>query len=274
MKWRIQDYDGTTIRLISEKPTNTLLSLKGANGYNNEVWALNEICRKCYGQDINGVSVLNLKRSDILNVSTYDITNYSHDDDTDKETANGKYKYGSTIICSNENIYYPNLWKENDRNWNYRVDSNGQITGTDKLGLKLEYEGKNENGYSTGSTNTEFKLSVCAHSYKKDELKNSIYYEILFENMEKGRYFLAGRFVNIMNEKDVRFAIMFVDITDDGSTNIGGGTMFFINKGEQLLSGKLRPIISINLKTSGYALEKKENSNGKVSFELKKKLEM
>ena len=50
MKWRIWDFDGNTVRLISEKPTEAELYLKGATGYNNGVYAINEICRQCYGK--------------------------------------------------------------------------------------------------------------------------------------------------------------------------------------------------------------------------------
>ena len=92
MKWQIWDYDGTTIRLISEKPTKEKLTLKGVTGYNNGIWAMNEIARQCYGQyDNDGkmkkeINVANLKRSDVQKVITYDYTNYSHNTDDDNET--------------------------------------------------------------------------------------------------------------------------------------------------------------------------------------------
>ena len=65
MKWRIWDYDKTTktIRLISSKPTDTRLPLRYIQGYNNGVWAINEICRKCYGSDKNRNNSSKLKKN-------------------------------------------------------------------------------------------------------------------------------------------------------------------------------------------------------------------
>ncbi len=107
--WRIWDYDKNTktIRLISDKPTEAKLTLKGINGYNNGVWAINEVCRQCYGQyDKNnqmkrGISVANLRRSDIQKVSTYDYKNYKHKPNELKEDPiEGTVYFGS----SNGNI--------------------------------------------------------------------------------------------------------------------------------------------------------------------------
>ncbi len=51
--WKIWDYNKytKTIRLISDKPTSKKLTLEGSTGYNNGVWAVNEICRQCYGSE-------------------------------------------------------------------------------------------------------------------------------------------------------------------------------------------------------------------------------
>ncbi len=48
LKWRIWDYDGTMLRIILDRPTKQELMLKGIAGYNNGVWAINEVCRKCF----------------------------------------------------------------------------------------------------------------------------------------------------------------------------------------------------------------------------------
>ena len=76
--WQIWGYNTSTkvVRLISAKPTEAKLTLKGAEGYNNGVWALNEICRQCYGTNEKGINVSNLKRSDIQKVTKYDYTEY------------------------------------------------------------------------------------------------------------------------------------------------------------------------------------------------------
>ena len=125
LKWRIWDYDGTTLRIILDKPTTQKLALKGAVGYNNGVWVINEICRQCFGnKEMNGVKVYNLKRSDIQKVSTYDYKMYSHDDDGDtwieSENGKGSIKFGSTKkYVDAETVMYPKMWENSDKNWKY-----------------------------------------------------------------------------------------------------------------------------------------------------------
>ena len=152
--WRIWDYDGTTIRIILEKPTTTKLILGGAAGYNNGVYLINEICRQCYGQykadgktKREGINVTNLRRSDIQKVSIYDFTKYSHLangwKEVDANTDDSTVKFGSVKIYSAGNVYYPTMW-EKDREWTYRND-NGTITGNDKECLLFEKENGENN---------------------------------------------------------------------------------------------------------------------------------
>ena len=129
LKWRIWDYDGTTLRIILDEPTTQKLTLKGVIGYNNGVWAINEICRKCFGQYEEdgitmkkGISVSNLRRSDIQKVSTYDFTQYSHIQNEWKElteeTEGIIIKFGEAKTYKNNNNY-PKLWGDNDQYWTY-----------------------------------------------------------------------------------------------------------------------------------------------------------
>ncbi len=160
MKWRIWDYDENTktIRLISEKPTDATLSLKGATGYNNGVWAINEICRQCYGQYNSdgkmkeGINVANLRRSDIEKVTKYDYTKYNHNADESNENGTGIYIYGEKMKNNNDyGVNYPKIWETNDKKWTYE-NNDGKVTG-DKEGLIWE----EENGYETENRNRSWK---------------------------------------------------------------------------------------------------------------------
>ncbi len=128
MKWRIWDFDGEVLRLISETPTITRLKLNGEDGYNYGVYEMNQICRDCFGQHNgkelkNGISVTNLRRSDIQKVSTYDYTSYqfviSKEDGTEKTI-----KFGDTIDKF-EFKSLPEMWKKCDSKWSVQEDPEG-----------------------------------------------------------------------------------------------------------------------------------------------------
>ncbi len=194
LKWRIWDYDGTTLRIISDKPTNQKLTLKGAAGYNDGVWAINEVCRKCFGkyeEDNNeskmkqGISVANLRRSDIEKVITYDYTTYSHEKNSVDEVVggNGKIKFGIEIKKTNSEKY-PAMWGKNDRNWTFK-----EGIEEDKEGLIWEKE-KFENEILKDKTMSEknlaFKQSYWYHKFEKggNEFRNSIYSDVLFRKRD------------------------------------------------------------------------------------------
>ena len=144
LTWKIWDFDGTNLRIISEKPTAEKLKLKGAKGYNNGVYLMNDICKKFYGQYDEdekmkeGISVSNLKRSDILKVSTYNFTEFNRSIGNDK-----KIKYGEEKKYDTNDSYngYPGKYLENDAKWRYE---NNEDTPAeyDKYGTILEDDAK------------------------------------------------------------------------------------------------------------------------------------
>ena len=282
LKWRIWDFDGTTLRIISEKPTDATLTLKGANGYNNGVWAINEVCRKCYGQYEEGkktmkegISVANLRRSDIQKVSVYNYTNFSHNSGNWGEVAGGTgtLKFGQTKTYLNNNTKYPEIWGENDKDWIYEIGSNN-----DKECLIWENEGKPKgelDGIEEGSVITTFKQSYYSHNYKneKNQFKNQKYYDMIFANendkeITEGYYWLAGRYVRL-DDDNCDFGLQRIRTTGTQSL-LFGGDLFFSKDTPTLRTCSLRPIISINLSDSGYVLNRIINEDN-ISYELKSK---
>ncbi len=223
MKWRIWDYDGTTIRLISEKPTNAKLTLDGATGYNNGVWIVNEICRQCYGQyDGNkmktGIKLNNLKRSDIEKVTKYDYTQCVQLGESDVKY----YMYGDTKNYSGNNNC-PKIWIEFDQKWKYKRECNGNIIGEEeKEGLIWEEEGNGKYNGSEQSSNVTFVQSFWRYDYTKEnaenEWVNEKYYDILFEGIEKemtyGGNWLATR-STILGRLRSNFDLQIVQRADE-----------------------------------------------------------
>ncbi len=218
MKWRIWDYDGTIVRIISEKPTTNQLTLGGAAGYNNGVYLINEICRQCYGQyeadgeKKTGISVANLRRSDIEAVSNYDYTKFKH-----KDIGNGGWNEvlddeneGDLIFYGEEKKYgtdlkIPLIWKKYDKNWTYKYDkSTKKGVGDKSTEVPWEQEYENEQEIEAEDTSpTEFTQSYYYHNYlnKQEEFNDSRYYDLLFkdenENYFNSIYWLSGRCVNL-----------------------------------------------------------------------------
>ena len=112
--WRIWGIDENNIYLISKDPTTTKLTLKGAQGYNNGVYILNETCKTCYtDSDYTGVSVRNMNIRDIeelydRGIMTYDYTLWS-------------WKYNTEITNTYDttpyeyNFSWPTQWFEHDK---------------------------------------------------------------------------------------------------------------------------------------------------------------
>ncbi len=283
LKWRIWDYDGTTLRIILDKPTTQKLALKGADGYNNGVWAINEICRQCFGQyegnDDNkkmkeGINVANLKRSDIEKVSNYDYTKYMHTDLIAKEITEeieGVIKFGEIKSYKTSNKF-PKMWGLNDSKWNYE-NEDGVVIKRGKKYLILENEGEYKgllSGYESGDESTAFSQTFYEHDYKDRmyEFSNEKYYDLIFcSSVKNGTY-------------EYWFGDRYTFVADEGCTfglnvkgrnlDMIGGFMVFNTDGDEVESeAYLRPVIEINLEKSFYNLERLVE-NDRVTYKLSK----
>ena len=281
MQWRIWDYDGTTLRIISEKPTKQRLALKGATGYNNGVWAINEICRKCYSSEEDGISVANLKRSDIEKISTYDYTRYKHkagdwNEITDNTEGESIIHYGETKTYDT-NFKSPIMWSKYDIKWSYEYDTETKKSiGDPSCGdiWEDEFGFMSEGGTGSTGKDTKFKQTYYAHDYKENgsEFINEKYYSLIFGDEKRtglDAYWLAGRYANVTSTM-CGFGINLVG--EETGKNLVYGYSVYTSEGDiRIPSFSLRPIVSINLKNSGYDLIKDTDSKDEVRYKLVKK---
>ncbi len=232
MSWRVWDYDGNTLRIIGD-PTAAKLTLKGAAGYNNGVWAIDNICRTLYSNEAKGAKATSLKRTDIQKVSTYDYTKYKHDksgyiEDTTSSDDNGNLIYfgeSKTYEASNQ---YPDMWNDNDKEWTYEYNNKEKTTeGGDKECKIWEVIGT-DNGQmndtmNQGSNSTTFKQSYYYHNYNQSEFINDAYYDLIFKKSDEQAtrgYWLAGRYVHLRwNHSDL--GLQNAGVGDDGCI-VGG----------------------------------------------------
>ncbi len=75
LNWRVLDktQDGK-VRLISANPTTAEVTLKGANGYNNAVYLLDELCNTLYKG--TNATAKSLKIEDIQNKMNLSVWDY------------------------------------------------------------------------------------------------------------------------------------------------------------------------------------------------------
>ncbi len=287
IKWRIWDYDTNTrtIRLISDKPTDAKLSLKGATGYNNGVWAINEVCRQCYGQYNNdgemneGIDVANLRRSDIEKVINYDYTKYSHDPgEIRKDDGTGKYKYGRVYTFPTKTNSCPIMWKNFDSKWKYEnIDDNIYYNNEKTCKIwEIEHNYINNKETFDGNGDTQFKQSVWIKEYNsqnadENDWKNISYYNLLFKDKDgkcfDKRYWLACRGTYLL-DYGCYFQISNIQSFIDKCLISSFSLYISSTKDNIVESYNLRPIVSINLNSSGYSLEKNIDDEGVISFSL------
>ena len=226
--WRIWDFDGNILRIIGD-PTSEGLTLTGAEGYNNGVWAIDHICKELYSNNKSGVSATNLKKTDIQKVSKYDYTKYEFKVGETQDGSDDSIHFGETKTYSNGNTKYPSMWEENDKNWTYEYDK-GTTKGRDKECKTWEVIGTCS-GMKDGNASTEFKDSYYGHSYKQNEFTNDKYYDLIFKKAdgnEAGSYWLACRYVELHRDY-CEFGFQRINASD-GATSLFGTYVYWSDR--------------------------------------------
>lgn len=224
LKWKIlKIYDDGEIDLISEKPTDQEVYFKGALGYNNGVYILNDISKKQYSNKKLGVQARNLNIEDIENqLNSKGISarnNYING-------ANIRYNNSKTYQDGNAN--YPVLFaKENGSGINTEIPKNDGI-------------GKSENGYEISTTETKDKANkilVNQTLYNTDDITyfdNQNIYEIIYNTGKN--YWLATRYTDCL------------ELANFGLRAIGDNKGYnMLNSDDSTGEGKayLRPIVTL-----------------------------
>ena len=160
LNWRVLDIKDGQVRLISELPTTSKITLSGYNGYNNAVKLLDDTCSTLYSNSKFASKVQNLKIEDIQDKMVE--TDYSKFDSN----------YGKTFTPKEK--YYPNiLIKEKEQKVN-------GTAGTE-LGLSEQTELINQTT-KPQATSLEIKYTYWKKSMALEDFNNSKYYELLINN--------------------------------------------------------------------------------------------
>ena len=217
LNWRVLDKteDGK-VRLISANPTASTVKLQGANGYNNAVYLLDELCNTLYKG--NNATAKSLKIEDIQNKMNLSVWNY-----------NNYANYGVTF--SPNGRQYPLIFAQ----------EKGQIVNGSTGSLGLSEQTSIITGSSTASSWTVRHTDWTNNSIGASNYVQVIYYELFHTAANNNRYWLSSRCVNV----DAVYNNAYFDVRCV-STNYVDGVYTYIfaaNGGELPGTFGVRPVV-------------------------------
>ena len=219
LNWRILDVKDGQVRLISEVPTTSKITLKGYNGYNNAVKLLDDTCNSLYNNSRLASKTQNLKIEDIQDKMNE--TNYS----------NIYADYGKSFTLSNK--YYPNiLTKEKQQKVN-------GISGTELMNSE-QTELINQTSKVQANT-LELKNIYWRKEMNLNDFKDSKYYELFINNGTKyPTYWLSSRSITVSSIV-AGFNMQYIS-----NANVIGITLYYTDGNEDSRKFAYRPIVTLN----------------------------
>ena len=230
LNWRVLDVKDGQVRLISELPTTSKITLSGYNGYNNAVKLLDDTCSTLYSNSKLASKVQNLKIEDI--------TVYMKTQPTEDTT-----EYKPT------NINYPKILEQEE---NQTVENS--VTNN-KLGVSEQHDFVTT-GKATSATST-LKKTYWNKSMTSEDFKDSKYYELLINNGSNyATYWMSSRCVNAFSSR----ADFNVRNVYSGFVDAHG--LFDSNDREYSCGCAFRPVITLN---SNVQIDTANSGNGKTA---------
>ncbi len=198
LKWRILNINEDTGKIdIVADPTATTVKFYGATGYNNGVYALNDICEQLYSNKAKGATARSINLEDMEKNLT----------PTGLATRNNfkrSVQYGITETYTGNNSYYPNSYKNTiGSGVDIAGDKANTITKPDTINAADPYK---ESAYSktlvSGFTKAETgNLTVTQTAYFMQITPNN--YGVASSVLScSNKYWVASRFVNISISPD------------------------------------------------------------------------
>ena len=230
LNWRVLDVKDGQVRLISELPTTSKITLNGYNGYNNAVKLLDDTCSTLYSNSKLASKVQNLKIEDI--------TAYMKTQPTEDTT-----EYKPT------NINYPKILEQEE---NQTVENS--VTNN-KLGVSEQHDFV-ITGKATSATSI-LKKTYWYKSMTSEDFKDSKYYELLINNGSNyATYWMSSRCVDAYSGTagfNVRVVI---------SGDVNASSLFNSYDGEGSRDYAFRPVITLN---SNVQIDTANSGNGSTA---------
>lgn len=228
LKWRILDVKDGKVRLISDTPTSSKISLYGQQGYNNAVYLLDEACRTLYNNSVYANKAQNLKIEDIENHLVYD---YTQNETIQSGTS---VKYG-TIKTYTENKYYPNIFQ-------YEKDAKIDNENTKETLNASEQDSLLDDVVNEAKDNISIRHAHWYKQMNEDDFENIIYYELFIKKDENvyNTYLLSSRCL-YAGENQVSFNIYKIS-----KGNVDSHAFYYSNNIADGTPIAFRPVVTLN----------------------------
>ena len=201
MTWQIlRIYADGSVDLIGS-PTSQSVCFSGANGYNNGVTVMNDICETLYSRGT--IKARSVNYEDI----EYWLTDAGKTErDTYSSYSEGP-KYGHTQTYMSSNKYYPNLYSQEIGT---KIDSglSGLIEGIDKETGNTTGLGISEEGVADGSTQASTSLTVT-QTYWSGSMNSTNFGEGRNVLRTSNSYWVASRYA-LCDFNDASFGLRYV----------------------------------------------------------------
>lgn len=232
LKWRVLDIKDGQVRLISDEPTSTNLSLRSYNGYNNAVKLLDDTCNTLYSNSKLANKVQNLKIEDIQDKMV----------ETELSSSYGK-------MYEIENKYIPDIL----------LNEKDQIVDEEK-GTELNISEQKELINQTEKKQAKIlkiKSTHWAKKMKDTDFENSKYYELFINNGNNyNKYWLSSRCISYY------LGTAFYIISGVGSGEIKQDALYSSKDTTDYFTRALRPCVTLN---SNVQLDTTNSGDGSIA---------
>ena len=239
LQWRVLGLDKNgNIELISATPAkSTYVYFKGAAGYNNGVYLLNDMCEKLYSNATLGIKARSLTIEDIEE-------QFSDAGKNARSNYTGNIKYGGTQSYDTNNKY-PLIYAEeagSGVNGTIREGGIGQsVPFYNKDNLTVAYDA-NGNAVKTAYTAASGNLNATQTYYYFSNTPSSYFQNEIFHNMIFGTgtyYWLASRYVRFSSSY-AGFGLRAVN-----RASLDGSSLFYSDGNPDDGNCCLRPVVSL-----------------------------
>ena len=222
--WRVLNIynDGSMDLVANVKDSNNPIYFQGALGYNNGVYALNDICDYLYQNEANGITARSINIEDIesnmnetgIAAKNNYINDYINNLEIDANYVENKNITNNTVTYKQPRTYYPDIYryqigagidtqdvlKKGDYNNvnNKKAISESDIFYKDSIGNYIATTNTRLQADSLTQQNTQYDMTMVASYFKDYQVSNnsSDFYNAFFPSgsvLLASRYSLCGR---------------------------------------------------------------------------------
>ena len=239
LKWRILNINEDTGKIdIVADPTTATVKFYGATGYNNGVYALNDICEQLYSNKAKGVTARSINIADTEKNLTPDGF-----DTRNKYNSGVGSQYRATKTYTGNNINYPNNYKNTiGSGVDVAEDKANTIAQPDIINAVDPYkESKYSKTLTSGYTQATTKNLTVTQTYYGISINPTNYGAASSVLSNSNRYWVASHCV-IAESTVAGFALR------DAGESIALGYLFFSSSAQVSFGGSqpLRAIVSLD----------------------------